>query len=195
MLGPPLGKALPSGSSGLTAHLDLFWSIHMLLWFEQFLFLSLFSVKKIVSEWCQLVVKQEVGRAAPCTERDKGRGSSVHPLQPSINVGTGNIPYSFSCCFCLFLLTPSPGSFPQQIQFRPLPPQVRGQAAAQLKALSCTLRFSHRPFPFSFPLFLIVTMYCNIGLSLDLFFYLNFWVLAIVSVKYRSLTTYYASLD
>lgn len=74
MLDLPSGNALPSGPNALTAGLDLFWSMQPLLRFEQLLFLSLFSVKKVTSEWCQPGGKQGVGRAG-------GKVSEQHPAQ------------------------------------------------------------------------------------------------------------------
>ena len=111
-------------------------------------------------------------RAAPCTERDKGRGSSVHPLLPANDAGRRNIPCSFSCCFCLLLLTPSPRSLLQQVQLGPSCPHVGGRVWARCqcsgKGLSCALCFSCRALPCSFPFFslLIFTIYCHTVLAL-----------------------------
>lgn len=111
-------------------------------------------------------------RAAPCTVRDKGRGSSVRPLPPPTDAGRGNIPHSFSCCFCLFLLTPCPRSLPPAGAARAISPLGWGQGWAQRqrssKGPSCALCFSCRALPCSFPFFpvLIFTMYCHTVLTL-----------------------------
>lgn len=113
---PPSSKAVRSGRNGLIAGLDLVWSIQPPLQIEQFLFLSLLPVNKAISEVCQLGEKWGVGRAREEVSeqhphrKTHGKGSSGCPFLPSTSAGRGNIPCSFSCCFCLFLLTLSPRS-------------------------------------------------------------------------------------
>ena len=152
MLDPPSGNALPSGPNGLTAGLELFWSIQMLLRFEEFLFLSLFSVKKVISEWCQLGGKRGVGRA-------RGKVSEQHPAQKEKREGApqcipshlppmlgGRIsPAPFPALSASSSSPHLPEASPWQVQLRPSRPWVGGRGQAQQqrsgKGLSCALCF------------------------------------------------------
>lgn len=119
---PPSSKALPSGLSGLTAGLDLFRSIQPLLQIEQFLFLSLFPVNKVIFEVCHLEEKWGVGKAREKVSEQHPRRKTHGKRFLRVSLPTSHQCWEVEYHLLLFLLflpfsphlisqKPSPGRF------------------------------------------------------------------------------------
>lgn len=119
MLDPDSANTLTSGPNGLTVGLDLFWFIQTLLWFEQFLFLSLFFVKKVISELCQPGGKWGLNRARgkvseqPPAQKETREGAPLcipSYLPAMLGGGISPAPFPAVSAFCSSLHVPEASS-------------------------------------------------------------------------------------